>query len=179
MSDKTKEVAVQGDHSVEALARLIMTGRASEQEKGLVLRTIQVGMATNMVAGLNELHSTAAKAMQLYAALDEEYLRQVQEQLTSQLLTKEEIRIERDALEKRMHAILNLERQIVQGKNIFPEDSLSEDDRKILRLMASVKTPEERKKFFKAIDNYFQNSNSFDEPIKEKEPSVEASEEVE
>lgn len=79
MSDKTKEVAVQGDHSVEALARLIMTGRASEQEKGLVLRTIQVGMATNMVAGLNELHSTAAKAMQLYAALDEEYMRQVQE----------------------------------------------------------------------------------------------------
>lgn len=106
-------------------------------------------------------------------------MRQVREQLTSQLLTKEEIRIERDALEKRMHAILNLERQIVQGKNIFPEDSLSEDDRKILRLMASVKTPEERKKFFKAIDNYFQNSNSFDEPIKEKEPSVEASEEVE
>ena len=36
-----------------------------------------------------------------------------------------------------------------------------------------------RMKFFKAIDNYFQNSNSFDEPIKEKEPAVEASEEVE
>ena len=54
-----------------------------------------------------------------------------------------------------------------------------EPDACTLRLMASVKTPEERKKFFKAIDNYFQNSNSFDEPIKEKEPAVETPEEVE
>ena len=75
MSDKTKEVAVKENHSVEALARLIMSGRASEQEKGLVLRTIQVGMATNMVAGLNELHSNVAQAMGLYQALDAEYMR--------------------------------------------------------------------------------------------------------
>lgn len=179
MSKETKEVAVQGDHSVEALARLIMSGRASEQEKGLVLRTIQVGMATNMVAGLNELHSNVAKAMNLYQALDSEYNRQLREQLEQGALTKEEIRIERDALEKRVHAILNLERQIVQGKNIFPEDSLSEDDRKILRLMASVKTPEERKKFFKAIDEYFQNTNSFDGPIKGSTDAAEKAEEVE
>lgn len=179
MSKETKEVAVQGDHSVEALARLIMSGRASEQEKGLVLRTIQVGMATNMVAGLNELHSNVAQAMNLYQALDSEYNRQLREQLEQGALTKEEIRIERDALEKRVHAILNLERQIVQGKNIFPEDSLSEDDRKILRLMASVKTPEERKKFFKAIDEYFQNTNSFDGPIKGSTDAAEKAEEVE
>ena len=179
MSKETKEVAVQGDHSVEALARLIMSGRASEQEKGLVLRTIQVGMATNMVAGLNELHSNVAQAMNLYQALDSEYNRQLREQLEQGALTKEEIRIERDALEKRVHAILNLERQIVQGKNIFPEDSLSEDDRKILRLMASVKTPEERKKFFKAIDEYFQNTNSFDGPIKGSTDEAEKAEEVE
>lgn len=179
MSKETKEVAVQGDHSVEALARLIMSGRASEQEKGLVLRTIQVGMATNMVAGLNELHSNIAQAMNLYQALDSEYNRQLREQLEQGALTKEEIRIERDALEKRVHAILNLERQIVQGKNIFPEDSLSEDDRKILRLMASVKTPEERKKFFKAIDEYFQNTNSFDGPIKGSTDAAEKAEEVE
>lgn len=179
MSKETKEVAVQGDHSVEALAHLIMSGRASEQEKGLVLRTIQVGMATNMVAGLNELHSNVAQAMNLYQALDLEYNRQLREQLEQGALTKEEIRIERDALEKRVHAILNLERQIVQGKNIFPEDSLSEDDRKILRLMASVKTPEERKKFFKAIDEYFQNTNSFDGPIKGSTDAAEKAEEVE
>lgn len=179
MSKETKEVAVQGDHSVEALARLITSGRASEQEKGLVLRTIQVGMATNMVAGLNELHSNVAQAMNLYQALDSEYNRQLREQLEQGALTKEEIRIERDALEKRVHAILNLERQIVQGKNIFPEDSLSEDDRKILRLMASVKTPEERKKFFKAIDEYFQNTNSFDGPIKGSTDAAEKAEEVE
>lgn len=179
MSKETKEVAVQGNHSVEALARLIMSGRASEQEKGLVLRTIQVGMATNMVAGLNELHSNVVQAMNLYQALDSEYNRQLREQLEQGALTKEEIRIERDALEKRVHAILNLERQIVQGKNIFPEDSLSEDDRKILRLMASVKTPEERKKFFKAIDEYFQNTNSFDGPIKGSTDAAEKAEEVE
>lgn len=165
MSDKqvNDSVAVQETSSEKALADLILSGRASEQEKGLALRAIQVGMASNMVAQINALHSTAFRALDLYRELDEAYLDTIREQLQAGSLTKDEIRLERNALEQRMTTILNLERQIVQGKSLFPMDAISEDDRKVLRLMASVKTPEERKKFFKAIDDYFQSSNSFDD----------------
>lgn len=163
MSEVKSEALVQAEN----LANLIMSGQASEKDKGLVLRTIQIGMASSMVAQLNSMHAVTAKAMSLYNRLDEEFMRQTEELLEAGTLTREELRLERNSIESRIMAILNLERQIVQGKNIFPEDSLSEEDRKVLRLMSSIKTPEEKAKFFKALDNFFQEKNSFEEPVDE------------
>ena len=146
------------------LAALILSGQASEQEKGMLLRNIQVAMSANLVGQLNQMHSIVAQAMELYKDLDSAYLTKVRELLESDALVKDEIRAERDSLEKRMMAVLNMERQIIQGKNLFPQDSLSEDEQKVLRLLASVKTPDEKQKFFKAIDKFFQDSNSFEDP---------------
>ena len=146
------------------LVSLILSGQASEQEKGMLLRSIQVAMSANLVGQLNQMHSIVAKAMDLYKDLDSAYLDKVRELLESDALVKDEIRAERDSLEKRMMAVLNMERQIIQGKSLFPQDSLSEDEQKVLRLLASVKTPDEKKKFFKAIDKFFQDSNTFEDP---------------
>lgn len=146
------------------LVALILSGQASEQEKGMLLRNIQVAMSANLVGQLNQMHSVVAQAMELYKDLDSAYLTKVRELLESDALVKDEIRAERDSLEKRMMAVLNMERQIIQGKNLFPQDSLSEDEQKVLRLLASVKTPDEKQKFFKAIDKFFQDSNSFEDP---------------
>ena len=148
------------DHLVD----LILSGQASEQEKGMLLRNIQVAMSANLVGQLNQMHSVVAQASELYKDLDSAYLTKVRELLESDALVKDEIRAERDSLEKRMMAVLNMERQIIQGKNLFPQDSLSEDEQKVLRLLASVKTPDEKQKFFKAIDKFFQDSNSFEDP---------------
>lgn len=146
------------------LVALILSGQASEQEKGMLLRNIQVAMSANLVGQLNQMHSIVAQAMELYKDLDSAYLTKVRELLESDALVKDEIRAERDSLEKRMMSVLNMERQIIQGKNLFPQDSLSEDEQKVLRLLASVKTPDEKQKFFKAIDKFFQDSNSFEDP---------------
>lgn len=146
------------------LVALILSGQASEQEKGMLLRNIQVAMSANLVGQLNQMHSVVAQAMELYKDLDSAYLTKVRELLESDALVKDEIRAERDSLEKRMMSVLNMERQIIQGKNLFPQDSLSEDEQKVLRLLASVKTPDEKQKFFKAIDKFFQDSNSFEDP---------------
>lgn len=146
------------------LVALILSGQASEQEKGMLLRNIQVAMSANLVGQLNQMHSVVAQAMELYKDLDSAYLTKVRELLESDALVKDEIRAERDSLEKRMMAVLNMERQIIQGKNLFPQDSLSEDEQKVLRLLASVKTPDEKQKFFKAIDKFFQDSNSIEDP---------------
>lgn len=148
----------------DRLVALILSGQASEQEKGMLLRNIQVAMSANLVGQLSQMHSVVTQAMELYKDLDSAYLTQVRELLESGALVKDEIRAERDSLEKRMMSVLNMERQIIQGKNLFPQDSLSEDEQKVLRLLASVKTPDEKQKFFKAIDKFFQDSNSFEDP---------------
>lgn len=150
------------EKSVEELSALVLSGQSSEQERGMFLRAIQVGMSSNLVSQLNALHSVMAKATEIYSTLDEQYLNILQEEIKENVLTKEEIRIERNALENRIMAILTLERQVLQGKSLFPEDTLSEDDKKVLRILGTIKTKEEREKFFKAIDAYFKGDNSFE-----------------
>ena len=150
------------EKSVEELSALVLSGQSSEQERGMFLRAVQVGMSSNLVSQLNALHSVMAKATEIYSTLDEQYLGILQEEIREGVLTKEEIRIERNALENRIMAILTLERQVLQGKSLFPEDTLSEDDKKVLRILGTIKTKEEREKFFKAIDAYFKGDNSFE-----------------
>lgn len=150
------------EKSVEELSALVLSGQSSEQERGMFLRAVQVGMSSNLVSQLNALHSVMAKATEIYSTLDEQYLNILQEEIREGVLTKEEIRIERNALENRIMAILTLERQVLQGKSLFPEDTLSEDDKKVLRILGTIKTKEEREKFFKAIDAYFKGDNSFE-----------------
>lgn len=150
------------EKSVEELSALVLSGQSSEQERGMFLRAIQVGMSSNLVSQLNALHSVMAKATEIYSTLDEQYLNILQEEIKENVLTKEEIRIERNALENRIMSILTLERQVLQGKSLFPEDTLSEDDKKVLRILGTIKTKEEREKFFKAIDAYFKGDNSFE-----------------
>lgn len=150
------------EKSVEELSALVLSGQSSEQERGMFLRAVQVGMSSNLVSQLNALHSVMAKATEIYSTLDEQYLNILQEEIKENVLTKEEIRIERNALENRIMSILTLERQVLQGKSLFPEDTLSEDDKKVLRILGTIKTKEEREKFFKAIDAYFKGDNSFE-----------------
>ena len=85
----------------------------------------------------------------------------MEEKLQEGVLTPSEIYEERKDLERRITALLNLERQIVQGKNLFPEDTISEDDRKVLRLLSSIKTPVEREKFMRSLEDYFTEKNQF------------------
>ena len=54
----------------------------------------------------------------------------------------------------RIYRSLDLARQIVQGKSLFPQDTYSVNDRKVLMVLSSVKSPEQRKRFYAAIDHY-------------------------
>ena len=154
MSEISKEVALE-------LAEQIISGQSVEADKGLVLKTLQIGMSAGLVSGVQKLHEVVAKSMDLYARLDSAYVAQLEEKLQEGVLTPSEIYEERKDLERRITALLNLERQIVQGKNLFPEDTISEDDRKVLRLLSSVKTPVEREKFMRSLEDYFTEKNQF------------------
>lgn len=150
------------DQKAQNLAEVILSGQASEEERGLALRNLQTGISASMVAGMNVLHKSVQKAFDLYLELDDAYMQKLREELDSNILTKDEIRIERNALESRIYKIVNLERQVTQGKSLFPEDSLSESDRKVLRLLSSIKTEEERDAFMRSIENFFKEKNSLE-----------------
>ena len=53
------------------------------------------------------------------------------------------------SLQNKQLQILELYRKIVQGKEMFSTEILSDDERKVLKLLKSFKTPEEKEKFIK------------------------------
>lgn len=165
MSENTKVT-----EAASQLAQLIVSGQASEADKGLVLRTLQIGMASHFAAQIGQMHSVITSGMQLYKDLEVKY----QEQLAEQLevgMSLEEIRDERNAMEERILTMLEIERKVIQGKSLFPEDTLSEDDRKVLRILSSIKSEDDRTRFFAAIDAFLQNKNSFEEDVAGEAPA--------
>lgn len=152
------------------LAELILNGSASEQERGVFLQTIQTAMGAGLLSQMQRMHSIMMQGMDMYKKLDSEYLKHLDEDLASGALAPDEIALERDGLEKRMLTLLELERKVMQGKSLFPEDTLSSDDRKVLRILNTIKTPEDRDRFFNLLDSFLTGNNSFDEPIRKLGP---------
>lgn len=144
----------------ESLARLLLSGQASEQDKGIALRTIQIGMASGVVAQVVRLHNRMADAMTLYEELDKAYLDNIQEVIEAGLMTPDEIKHTQTRLYNRILEVLDLERRLLQGKSLFPADTISDEDRKVLRLLGSLQDGEERRRFFKMIDCFFKDRDA-------------------
>lgn len=164
---KTADGAVSAE-SARTLAEMILNGSASEEERGVFLRTVQTAMGAGLMAQVQRLHSIMTCGMDVYQMLDSRYLEKLQEDLDQDVLTAEDIAHERNGIERRLFNLMHLERQIMQGKSLFPEDTLSNDDRKVLRVLSTIKTEEDRSRFFDMLDSFLAGNNAFDAP----EPSV-------
>ena len=158
--------------SVAALAELILSGSASEEERGVFLRAIQTALGAGLMAHIQKMHSALERGISLYRKLDERYVSTIEKDLEEDILSTDEIVHERNSLERRMLNILELERKIMQGKTLFPEDTLSSEDRMVIRVMRSIKTEEQKQAFFHTIASFMKSENAFEpEPqYKEEQP---------
>lgn len=148
-------------NKAEDLARLIQEGLASEDEKGVVLRAIHIGLGSSLATQVMALGKLIDKEMTMYQRLQERYEELLEEKMTSiaEPMTLMAAGREADRLYQRIYHSLDLARQIVQGKNLFPQDTISQSDRKVLQVIASIKTEEERKRFFTMLDHYMNIDN--------------------
>lgn len=145
-----------------ALANAMAEGLATETDLGLALRTLQSALGAQLVASVQ---ATTDKQNKLNVLLDrciDKFTTQVNDLLDADTIDHESLFELITTLQKNQVAVAELQRKVVQSPTkIFSDDLLSADEQKLLRLLKSFKTNEDKQKFLKAIESTL-NSNDFE-----------------
>ena len=83
-------------------------------------------------------------------SIRDRYFEVSEEDLSSRTDTKELLDEYREILGAQL-SIIESQRKIVQGKSLFPEETLSDDEKMVVRLFKSFSTEQEKKKFMNLV----------------------------
>lgn len=152
----------------ESLSALVQLGTRTEAEQSMALRAIQLGVASAACENISRMHSMGKRALSVAEKLNEAYLLKVEEELATDIMTKQELRAEMNHISGMAMEVTKLETKLIQGKPLFPEDTMSSEDRMILRMFNNISTPDQKQKFITLLEREF-GSESFTE-VAEEEP---------
>lgn len=146
----------------ESLSALVQLGTRTEAEQSMALRAIQLGVASAACENISRMHSMGKRALDVAQRLNEAYLVKVMEELVTDTMTKSELRSEMTCITGMAMEVTKLETKLIQGKPLFPEDTMSSEDRMILRMFNNISTPDQKQKFISLLEREF-GSESFAE----------------
>lgn len=134
------------------LLSAVKSGVMNAQNLEEAQRYIQIGLASNLVGGLDLL------AKNVKAVSD------IQQKLTNKLIEKLEVDIEsmeKDEIIESLESInkivinsLEVQRKVAQGKSLLSEyPSLNEEEKNVVKLLKNLETPEDKKLFLDTLKN--------------------------
>lgn len=132
------------------LLSAVKSGVMNAQNLEEAQRYIQIGLASNLVGGLDLL------AKNVKAVSD------IQQKLTNKLIEKLEVDIEsmeKDKIIESLESInkivinsLEVQRKVAQGKSLLSEyPSLNEEEKNVVKLLKNLETPEDKKLFLDTL----------------------------
>ena len=150
------------------LAKKIAEGTANREERGLSLKMINTQLAIEYVTGLDDVKAFVERLKELRGKMQDKFVEKVEKQMESD-------EIEPEIMFQYLTSISNKELQLVaeyrkllQGnRQLFDEDTMSEEDRVILRLLRSFSSTDQKRDFFKIVANYMQDKGTQDADIVE------------
>lgn len=144
--------------NIEDLAKSIVAGTATEQDQGVALKALQNAMASSLISGLRTLDNTVVRLIG------------VSERLFDQLNTRMEVDVQNmqmnevlrwiQTIQNNQIQILDLYRKVVQGRELFPSDTFSDEEKLVLQLMKSFRSQEDKQKFLDICKDFLANGNS-------------------
>lgn len=148
----------------EALSKQVVEGLASKEDLGVVLRTIQISLGAKVVQGMDTVAQGMERLNKMIDKAINKYAQQIEDMIDADTIPYDQLGEIVTTLQKNQVAFLELQRKIVQSPNkLFPDDVVSPEERQLLELVKSFKTAEDKKKFFAAVQQAMQQTNSFDE----------------
>lgn len=139
----------------DKLVESVMTGVATEQEQGILLRGLQVGISANLCDNLSVLGRNVKDLSNLAIRLQQKYMQKVTENEDDMDLTQ--LRTEFMALTDMTIKALELQRRVLQGKSLFPDDTMSDADRKLLYILNSL-GPNDKDRVTRVLEKEFISS---------------------
>lgn len=130
----------------------VKSGVMNSQNLEEVQRYVQIGLASNLVSGIDFL------AKNVKAVSD------VQQKLVNKLIEKLEVNIESmeqedllealDSINKIIINSLEVQRKVAQGKSLLSEyPSLNEEEKNVVKLLKNLETPEDKRLFLDTLKN--------------------------
>ena len=174
MSESVDVLTQDSAGEIVDLKSLIAVGTKTEEQQGLALRAVQMGMAANFCSEISSLHRGLSRAQSVLSKLRDKYFSDVEEVMDT--LSPSEVASYMSTIQNQVMGVLELERKVIQGRELFPTDSLSDMDRKILRLVSSLRAPEDRAKFMKLIEDNFGDPTKFEDMDDDQDVAIPAAE---
>lgn len=130
----------------------VKSGVMNSQNLEEAQRYIQIGLASNLVSGIDLL------------AKNVKSISDVQQKLVNKLIEKLEVNIESmeqedllealDSINKIIINSLEVQRKVAQGKSLLSEyPSLNEEEKNVVKLLKNLETPEDKRLFLDTLKN--------------------------
>lgn len=155
MSEDEKKIEVY----VSDLAKAIIEGTATEEQRGIALQCIQITLATAMVSGVKQVTAPIDSLRNLQERLADYVSQQMIVKIDDQSMAPEKALEHLIEISDMQVKILELERKIIQGRDLMPSGLLSDDEKLVMKLLKSFSTKSEKQKFLALVQQQLAESN--------------------
>lgn len=147
------------NYSTEVLARKIAEGTANREERGITLKTISTQLAIEMVTGLEDVRDYVDGLKDLRSKFTQKFVEKANEALELDELDLDDVFKYMNSIADNEVKVVEAYRKLLQGGQLFSEDSMSEQDRIIVRLLQSFKDNNQKKEFYEMVAKYMAAKN--------------------
>lgn len=143
------------DINVDVLSRKIQEGMATREERGIALKNVNTQMAVELVASLNTMKEQNVGLMELRGLLAKKLNKRGRQAIEDDSMDLEELMDMVSALTDMELKVADMYRKVLQGNRLlFDEDSMSEEQKIVVRLLNSFETFEQKRNFLNLASNY-------------------------
>lgn len=150
------------------LAKKIAEGTANREERGLSLKMINTQLAIEYVTGLDDVKAFVERLKELRLKMQDKFIEKIERQMDAEEIEPEIMFQYLTSISNKEMQLVSEYRKLLQGnRQLFDEDTMSEQDRIVLRLLRSFGSPDQKKDFLKIITDYMQDKGMQDADIVE------------
>ena len=159
---------ISNNINADVLADKIKQGLATKEERGIALKTINTQLAIDLVSSLDDIKGYVSKLKNVRDKVRDKMVEKLDFALECDELSLDDLFKYSNSIIANEMRITEMYRQVIQGNRmLFDEDSLSEEDRTLLRVLRSFATEDDKKEFFDIVNRYYEKRNSDNEHIEE------------
>jgi hypothetical protein len=141
--------------NTDVLSRKIQEGMATKEERGIALKTLNTQMAVELIGKLDNIKKQNVGLSRLRGLLADKLTKKGEEAVKADELDLHELLTFVQVLTDMELKTADIYRKILQGNRmLFDEDSMSEQQQIVVRLLNSFETNEQKRDFLKLATNF-------------------------
>ena len=150
------------------LAKKIAEGTANREERGLSLKMINTQLAIEYVTGLDDVKAFIERLKEVRKKMSDKFVKKIEEQMEADEIPPEIMFQYLMSINNKEIQLVSEYRKLLQGnRQLFDEDTMSEDDKVIMRLLRSFRSIDQKRDFLKIATEYMQDKHTQDADIVE------------